>query len=70
MSRNILFQLGINNVRRDLRMFTFENEYVCVAVTINGVKYGTSYLNTKGQDGSHKCTAIEWQEKVDDESAS
>lgn len=51
-------------------MFTFENEYMCVAVTINGIKYGTSYLNTKGQDGSRKCTAIEWQEKVDDESAS
>lgn len=51
-------------------MFTFENEYMCVAVTINGVKYGTSYLNTKNQTGPRVCTAIEWQEKVDDESAS
>lgn len=51
-------------------MFTFENEYAYVAVTIDGIKYGTSFLNVKNQTGPRVCTAIEWQEKVDDESAS
>lgn len=46
-------------------MFTFPNEYSYIAVTIDGIKYGTSFLNTKDSKSTKKCNAINWTEVVD-----
>ena len=48
----------------------FPNEYAYVAVTIDGIKYGTSYLNTKDvPDDERKCRCIYWTEVVDKDKA-
>ena len=48
----------------------FPNEYAYVAVTIDGIKYGTSYLNVKDiPDDERKCRCVEWIEAVDKDKA-
>lgn len=48
----------------------FPNEYAYVAVTINGIKYGTSYLNVKDvPDDERKCRYVYWTEVVDKDKA-
>lgn len=48
----------------------FLNEYAYVAVTIDGIKYGTSYLNVKDiPDDERKCRCVDWIETVDKDKA-